>query len=661
MRRNMIRDSIVPPTRVRHALARVFFCRGPMTAAAAVIAAASLLLSGAPRAGGDVELAIGLGKPGAAHHDDAPILPGDQAAMARFDFEGSVLYHPGQRIKDHAVVLEDGVFHVFYISDLDRSFGHATSTDLRRWEIHPPVLTRGPDEWDNRYIWAPCVRRLEGTGSYLMYYTGVNPFASQSCGLAISTGDLWSWYKTPKEMIRPFGCDPSWCQWDYYAWSHFRDPFFFEDGGKHYITNTARAGNGNGAIALSESDGYYDWSDAGPLYVHNSSRLLESSQVIRHNGKYHLFFTEEDVGGTSHMSSDSLRSGWDINFRIYIDSGHAPEITALPSGDTIFSRHTSYLDYTGAYVNMIRFDTLLWSDNRPAIYREPPLSSEWTKLWGTAFVRQPVFGDAYAFRGDTTTVGFEGNWWIGTAEAFNGPLFGYRPGAYQGDEPRGAIRSRVFTVTGRSMSLLVGGGAWPDSCWVALHLAEDGSIIRRETGRGVERMDRRVWDLEPYIGRQVYIEIVDDCASAMGHINVDSIRESPFPFAVESAGNGLSSPGFACGDSPSPVPPSPAPAEGTGPAPPAPGREVVCNPNPCNPSTVITFSGCTSRAAQVVIFSVSGRRIFSAEAPVGADGTGAFFWEGRSADGRAVASGVYAAAVFDGPALVGVSKLVVLR
>jgi hypothetical protein len=361
------------------------------------------------------------------------------------------------------------------------------------------------------------------------------------------------------------------------------------------------------------------------------------------------------------MASDSLRSGWDITQRLYIDAGHAPEITPVPSGDTLFSRHTSYLDYTGANINTIRFDTLFWSDGRPTIFREQPLGNGWTKLWGTAFVRQPVFGDAFAFRGDTTVVGFEGNWWIGTAEAFNGPFFGYRPGAYQGDGPRGAIRSRTFTVTGCSMSLLVGGGDWPDSCRVSLHLAENGSIIYRETGRGVERMDRRVWDLEPYIGRQVYIEIVDDCSSAMGHINVDSIRESPFPFAIELAGNGLSTQGAVCPSEPALTAVRPQQAAGREAASRLPSAAVVCSPNPCNPSTVIAFSGCTRRTAQVVIFSIAGRRIFSAEAPVNADGTGTFFWEGRGDEGGAVASGVYAAAVFDGQALIGVSKLVVLR
>ena len=265
------------------------------------------------------------------------------------------------------------------------------------------------------------------------------------------------------------------------------------------------------------------------MYVHDNWHLLESTCVLKRDGKYHLFFTEEGVGGTSHMFSDSLTSGWDVTYRSIIDFGHAAEITRTPDGVEIISRHTSYLDYTGDNVYSIRFDTLAWSGDHAIVDLEPPLG-DWTIISGDAFDHQPVFGDAFAFRGDDTTrVGFDGNWWIGTAERFDGPIFGYRPGSRQGDGPRGAIRSAVFTVTGRSIRLLVGGGNYPDSCYVAMIEAGTGKTVYRETGRGVETMDARFWNLEPYMGRDFYIEIVDDCSSPMGHINVDSIRELPFP------------------------------------------------------------------------------------------------------------------------------------
>ena len=666
--RKIIRDLIVPPTRVCHALARVIFSSRrafPAAAAAAFVCSPAWSHSAA-----DLNQ-IDRGRLPAPEVASRTVEPGDPSAMISFDFEGPVLYHPGQVIKDHSVVFARDTFHVFYILN-ERWFGHATSLDLRRWEIHEPVLYRGgPDDWDSGYIWAPCVVPLEGCeDSWLMYYTGVRRGA-QRTGLAYSRKGLWKWEKASAWEFEPFACDTAWCEWEIDTQSHFRDPHFFADGQEMYIINTARTNTGLGAAALARADGYFDWRDAGPLYVHNNWHLLESLYLLRHGGKYHLFFTEEAVYGTSHMSSDSLRSGWDVNQRTIIDYGHAAEITTVPPGEMLFSRHTGYLAVSGEPVYTIRFDSLFWDGDNPLVSLENPLGSDWTILWGTAFNRQPTFGDAFAFRGDDTTlVGFEGNWWIGTAEAFSGPFFGIRPGWRQGDGARGAIRSRTFTVTGRSMTLLVGGGEYPGSCWVALHAARDGSMLYSETGRGVETMDRRVWDLEPYHGREVYLEIVDDCTEPMGHINVDSIRESPYPANVEAAGGGLSATGApalsaAAGGSLSSTPPEELEAieaaSRTGGRTPAAPRSVVCRPNPCNPSTTVSFSGCAGHTARVVIFSVAGRRIYEAETSVAADGSGSHAWDGTSGRGYRVAAGTYIAAVFDGPAMIGASKLVLVR
>jgi hypothetical protein len=475
--------------------------------------------------------------------------------------------------------------------------------------------------------------------------------------MAYSAGDLFTWYKADDELVAPWACDSSWCNWAVDKYCHFRDPNFFEDESGCYLTQTTRTKEDYGAVALTSGDGRFSWEDAGPMYVHENWHLLESTFVMKHGGKYHLFFTEEGVYGVSHMYSDSLTSGWDVTYRSIIDFGAAAEITTTPSGAQIISRHTSYVDYTGDNVYSIRFDTLAWNGDHPMVDLEPPLAG-WTVVSGDAFDHQPVFGDAFAFRGDyTTRVGFEGNWWIGTAERFDGPIFGYRPGSKQGDGPRGAIRSETFTITGRSISLLVGGGNYPDSCYVALIDAATGEKVYSETGRGVEEMDRRYWNVEPYMGRRFYIEIVDDCAVLMGHINVDSIRELPFPAPLGSS-------------SPSPEWPEiykdgeeaslSVPGEEK-PQVPAPSGEVWCSPNPFNPSTTISFNARPDRVVEVVIFSIAGRRLRSGKVRTSADGTGSMLWDGRTDSGREVASGMYPAAVFDGGRIVGMTKLVLIR
>lgn len=649
--RKIVRGMIAPPTRVRHALARVIFY-------ARLLVASALLPIPSPLAADGVERAIDVEKrrpnpplPGAGH-------PGDPALMCRFDFEGPVLYHPGKRIKDHSVVLEGGVFHVFYIIEDDRAFGHAVSTDLRHWTILEPVLEAGPEDWDSRDIWAPCVVPFEiYDGYYLMYYTGVNANSAQRTGLAYCTGDLGEWHKASAGMMEPFACDTSWCLWDESGQSHFRDPHMFSDGeGSHWIIQTARTRDGYGAIAAAADTGLFDWSDAGPLYVHGNWHLLESSMILYRGGRYHLFFTEETVGGISHMSSGELMSGWNAYTRAIIDPGHACDIT--PSGGSdILSRHTAYLAPSGDMIHSIRFDTLSWDQEPPEVSLEPSLGNGWTAIRGTAFDHQPVFGNPFLFRGDRSTdPGFEGNWWIGTAESFNGPILGGSPGEMQGDSPTGAIRSKTFTVTGRAMSLLVGGGAYPDSCYVALVRASDGVILRKEIGRGVEEMDRRVWDLEPFAGEEVYLEIVDDCSSAMGHINVDSIEESPFPAAVVEDGECRAP---ASGGEGEPGAPSGAAGRATGG--PLPPLLVRSSPNPFNPATKVSFEGERGREYSVEIFTVAGRRIFTAAVRPQSSGRCEVEWNGRTSSGSPVSSGVYVAAVAGGGRILGVCKLILLR
>jgi hypothetical protein len=633
----------------------------PRFPSAFILLATLILLPALPAGAEDNSMFIGkLGPPDPS--TGPRFTPGDPEAMAFFDFEGPVMYNPDQDVKDHSIIIVDGVYHIFYIVANERNFGHATSTDLCRWTFHEPVLYKGqPGDWDEKDIWAPCVIPMEGTaGYYLMFYTGVNSSSAQQTGIAYSGGNLDAWVKISDEIIEPFACDSSWCNWNENEYCHFRDPSFFEDENGCYLTQTTRTRANYGAVALTSGDGKFSWSDAGPMYVHENWHLLESTFVLKRDGMYHLFFTEEGVGGTSHIFSDSLTSGWDITYRWIIDSGHAAEITRTLSGADIISRHTSYLDYTGDHVYSIRFDTLVWSGgNHPMVNLEPPLE-DWTILSGDAFDHQPVFGDAYAFRGeDTTKVGFEGNWWIGTAERFDGPLFGYRPGSRQGDGPRGAIRSRTFTVTGRSMHLLVGGGNYPDSCFVAMVDAGTGEMIYKETGRGVEAMDKRFWNLEPYMGREVNIVIVDDCSSPMGHINVDSIKEIPFPPPLNTTPP-LYGQFFSIGDedqSQAAFPVS-APEETITPSP---AGEVSCSPNPFNPVTTISFTASPHSLIEVVVFSIAGKRIHTETVMSSDEGTGSVVWDGMSDSGRKVSSGIYLAAVFESSRIIGMTKLVLLK
>ena len=578
------------------------------------------------------------------------------SAEVSYDFEQPVFFEKGQTVKDHALVCVDGLFHLYYTTGDGAHLGYATSPDLRHWTDAGEILAAGPDEWDRAGVWAPSVVPYpHGPGYYLMFYTGVNAaFAQRTC-LAMSHV-LHRWNKITEPLFTPFHGDTLWMRWNENEWSNYRDPGFYAEGDTCYLAHTAQTRDNRGAIALARSIDRFRWEDAGALYVHDSWHALESPFVLKRAGVYHLFFTEETVGGVSHMSSPSLTGGWSILNRSIIDGGHAAEVLDLGADRYLISRHTSYTS-AAELVSTIKMDTLVWKGTEPAVEMANRLEG-WSVLWGTAFQHQPTFRENAHYRGDDTTrTGFEGNWWIGTYESFAGPLSGTDPGSFQGDAPRGAIRSTAFTVTGRSMRLLVGGGDYLDSCYVALCDATTGAILLRETGRNRDLMDERLWDLSPYIGTEVYLLIVDDCSSSFGHINVDGIEERPLSISPPPDGDG---------STPSPMKRPPrferqsARSAGAGRA-----SETLAaitgTPNPFNPETEISVCGAPGSILSITIYDAAGRRLRSFSARAGADGTAAVRWDGRDRSGAALPAGVYFAALRGAARGTAVTKLVLAR
>lgn len=591
------------------------------------------------------------------------LITGDPASgidgTVTFDFEGMVFVHPDTTIKDHSLIFTDGMFHIFYIMGDQTSFGHATSPDLRRWTILEPVLKAGPEEWDCNRIWAPYIVPYPEFPFYLlMYYTGVNSSLAQRTCLAL-TRTMGQWTKSSTAAFVPFHGDTSWIQWNDQEWSNYRDPSFFEEDGVCYLVHTAHTRDGYGAIALAESEDYFNWHDSGPVYIHNNWHSLESAVLLKREGRYHLFFTEELVGGISHMSSDSMKSDWNILTRSIIDGGHACELLDTGLDSSVFSRHSSYACPAGMILSSIKFDTMTWSQDQPVVQAADPFGGEWNILWGTAFDNQPVFRDNPRYRGDDTTqVGYEGNWWIGTYESFNGPISGTSPGSIQGDALRGALKSRVFTVRGYSMRLLVGGGNYPDSCYIALCRARNGEILLKETGSNSDLMTERIWDLSPFRGMRVYLQIVDDCSGALGHINVDGIEERPErinpPPAIDESDTAPRSSKKrilfqSLTDSEIRLMNPP----GT--------HRFYNHPNPFNPHTEISFEGEPDRLMTVVIYTVLGQQIRRLETRTDSAGNGVIVWDGRDSRGSIVVGGAYIAALRDGVSVLGIRKLILVR
>ena len=132
----------------------------------------------------------------------------------------------------------------------------------------------------------------------------------------------------------------------------------------------------------------------------------------------------------------------------------------------------------------------------------------WTVVSGDAG-RQPVDKDDDRYGGDFNK---QGKYFIGTWENLK-------------DQAQVELRSPEFTITSGKISLLVGGGNHPGGEYVALCNASDGAELTQSTGANSETMRRQVWDVSQFIGRKVYLKIVDRVTGGWGHINVDDIHE----------------------------------------------------------------------------------------------------------------------------------------
>jgi putative membrane-bound dehydrogenase-like protein len=134
---------------------------------------------------------------------------------------------------------------------------------------------------------------------------------------------------------------------------------------------------------------------------------------------------------------------------------------------------------------------------------------DWTAA-GDAFAKQPLKGDLVAKRRSDMKSGHRGEYWIGGFEV-------------AGDPPKGTLTSVPFTVTHPFASFLVGGGPNAETR-VELVQAWDNIVFFQRSGAEAEDMFPVVVDLKRYIGKQIYIRLVDEHTGHWGHLNFDDFK-----------------------------------------------------------------------------------------------------------------------------------------
>jgi predicted GH43/DUF377 family glycosyl hydrolase len=466
-------------------------------------------------------------------------LPQPAEALVRLDFELKYFQHPQRQVWDFSIIRPDSVYHLYYHSihestpsaSFADTIWHATSLDLKHWDIEGPVLTSGPDSWDSGAIWAPDVFRDEANNRWGIAYTGCDEQFVQRICMAYSD-DLFSWTKSlTNPTVVP---DTNQYAWNPdIPWSNFRDPFVYRQDHQWHILVTAKQwlGTGTGVLYHGTSNDLKTWVDEGVLFTHDGlepGRVLESSQYHVIGDYHHLFFGEFDTPGITLLSANQPED-WTMANRVLLDYGYAPEIDEFDPGIRILSRLAPFPQPDGENLSyVVRLDTMLTDLDgaNPQVFKPHPLDEDWAVRLGTANLGNPIFGDNPLWRGEPS-VGMVGNGYYSSKEYYQGPLSGRGgPGTSLGDGVTGVLESPPFVVSGHRMILLVGGGNFPSTCFVALVNLADGSVIYSETGQDSEPMTRREWDLVPFQGLECVIRIVDDEMGPFGHINVDEIVES---------------------------------------------------------------------------------------------------------------------------------------
>ncbi len=576
------------------------------------------------------------------------------SALVTFDFETPYLVHPGQQVWDFSLIEDGGQYHAFYHTIAQHNahpaqadtIWHAVSQDLSRWEILGPVLTSGPGWYDEVAMWAPDVVYDEATGRWAMLYTGVAEAMVQRPCLAWSD-DLMSWTKSVANPV--FEPDTLTYHWaPDQAWSSFRDPFVYHDGAQWNMLSTAGLrlggypGYRRGIVHRAVSADLTNWSDAGVFYEHDGiegkTRDLESVQYVVREGWHHLFFVEQNLALDSHPTSHLAAAdpaSWTMANRTDIDHGWAPEIKHFGSGEEagVFARLAKGQDpRDGSWFVTVRFDSLRFSGGGqvPEVVFAEPFAGQWPTRFGTATA--PTFGENAVLRHDPPQ-GVAGHGWFSTYERYGGPLSGSgSPGAAWGAEGTARLESQPFTITGDHLRLLLGGGYYAETCYVALVDDLTGLELSRIHTNNMMGMAERLWDLRPWLGRTVRLAIVDEETRTGGWIAVDGIEERVGSLATvpglpeaESAVSGL-----------------------------------IAWPNPFNPQTLVQYEIAGHGASWMEIYDVAGRRVWQSPRHM-AQGESQIIWNGCDQSGRSLSSGSYLGRIMlEGEAVAQV-RLVLLK
>ncbi len=106
-------------------------------------------------------------------------------------------------------------------------------------------------------------------------------------------------------------------------------------------------------------------------------------------------------------------------------------------------------------------------------------------------------------------------------------------GGPRGDDNTGEMLSPAFTLDGRYVSFLIGGGKRTDGTLQA-ELVVDGQVVRSQTGPEAGALNWVSWDASEFAGKQAQIRTRDEATGGWGHLTFDHVVVGDEPAQVRS-------------------------------------------------------------------------------------------------------------------------------
>jgi len=192
-------------------------------------------------------------------------------------------------------------------------------------------------------------------------------------------------------------------------------------------------------------------------------------------------------------------------------------------------------------VRLANFDQLYMDVDPPLLFENSDFEAGTLENWtpeGEAFLYQPVGEENLRANERPFFMNAQGRHFIATYDKYGG--------VSQGDAPDGRLVSVPFVIRQDKIGFLLGGGRSDpekDLGRQAAALIVDGRVVREDTGRNLERMNLRVWDVRRWVGKEARIILIDDTSERpfFRHLNADWFhyyREKKIRRSLPSAGSG---------------------------------------------------------------------------------------------------------------------------